>query len=145
MSAFLVRVLGRSVLQQRSTVSCCNEILPSASASRVRHLFTPTSLGSNFRTSAFQRCIFRAPRSNHYSILQFTRSTPWNATHLDNRIPRSTGGGRKPSGGSWIDNLPPPFIFWSIVAANAGVFLAWYYAENNYVRLCILREGHPSS
>jgi len=94
-------------------------------------MFTLTSLSSNLRTTVFERCVFRVPRFNQ-SILQFTRNTPWKATHLDNRIPRSTGGGRKPSSGSWIDNLPPPLIFWSILAANAGVFLAWYYAENNY-------------
>jgi hypothetical protein len=69
-------------------------------------------------------------RSAQFSILQFTQNTVWNATHYDRRIP---AGGEKPPSGkpkiSWVDTLPPPVIFWSILAINVGVYLAWSYAE----------------
>lgn len=117
------RLLGRSVLQHRTT-ACCSFRAPTI---YVRHKYTLTSLTSNLRT----KWALRNPPSLNPSIVrQFTYSAPWNATHLDRQIPR---GRPKPSSRSWIDNLPPSVVFWSIFAVNAGVFIAWYYAENNYV------------
>ena len=132
-SLSLLRLLGRNVLQQRRpTVTCCNVILSRAPTTHVRYKFTLTSLSGNFQMPrALPKSTFRTPHSNHFNILQFTQSTPWSATHLDRQIPRRSAN--KPPARSRIDNLPPPIIFWSILAANVGVFIAWYYAENNYV------------
>lgn len=133
MSTSLFRLLGRSASQHRPIIACSNVIPFLVSPAHVRHML---SLSSNFGTRASPNLAPRASQahSNQFSILRFTKSTPWKATHLDRRIPRATRGGQKPPSQSWIDNLPSPIIFWSIFAANAGVFIAWYYAENNYVR-----------
>jgi hypothetical protein len=136
MSAPLVRMLGHSALRQRPDY---NVILSSTSTVGARRLFTSTPASCNFRTSlsVWQKPAFRSPHSKKFSILQFTQSAPWKATHLDRR-PRPTGRDQKSSNrGSWIDDLPPSTIFWSIFAANAGVFVCWYYAKYNYVGHCI--------
>lgn len=128
--AMYARVLGRSVLHQ-PVVGCCNGPFSASTA----HVQVLTPLSNKFRTSALPKFTSRALHSNQFSILQFRQTSPWKATHLDHKIPWSAGGGQKPPGRSrTLDDLPPPIIFWGILAANVGVFMAWYYAENTYVR-----------
>jgi len=123
--ACATRFLGRSDLQHRPTA--CYSF--GASTIYVRHKYTLTSLTRNLKT----KWAFRNPPSNQSNIRQFTRSAPWNATHLGHQIPRHSSGSPKPPSRSWIDDLPPSVVFWGIFAANAGVFIAWYYAKHNYV------------
>lgn len=75
-------------------------------------------------------------RVKGFGILQFAQSKYRRATHQDHRVPRYSAGG--PGGRpkvSWIESIPPPFIFWGILAINVGVFIAWYSAESTYVRI----------
>jgi hypothetical protein len=133
LTSSIIRVqLGRIVLQQGPFVIRCNGVPASAHA---RNMFTLMPLTDTFRLKAFPKSASRELMSG---ILQFTRTTPWKATHLGRQIPPRPSGGRKPHNGSWIDELPQPAIFWGIFVANIGVFLAWFYAENNVVRPCVL-------
>ena len=128
-SSLGVRFLCRGVLHQRLKITCSN-------ASVSLYIQPMLSLSSKFGTRAFPKFASRSTCLNQSSILQFTRSAPWNATHLDHQRPPHAGGGQnqKPPGQPlWSDGPPSPIIFWSIFAANAGVFVAWYYAEGRLV------------
>lgn len=96
---------------------------------------TLTDYRSRF-TSTFSKY-----RTETISIVQFTRSKFLQATHHDHRVPQHSGR-RPPPGGrpkvSWIDGIPPPVIFWGILALNVGVFVAWWSAESSYVRFHFL-------
>lgn len=138
----LVRLHARSSSLQISSatgVSCFSTFLTAGRISQnsnARPLATSLKFISSWRFSRLPSALWR-PRlpstpSAHFSILQFTKNTVWNATHHD-RLTPAGGGGRKPPIDrpkiSWIDTLPPPVIFWGILVINVGVFLAWTYAE----------------
>lgn len=67
--------------------------------------------------------------------LQFTRTGLPNATHRDlHRFRGSSSSWRPPPRPDWLDSLDSKFIFYAIIAVNAGVYLAWTLAIQTNVR-----------
>ena len=72
------------------------------------------------------------------TIVHFTGSKALHATHHDLRESQYSSRRLPSSRQPWIDGIPPPVIFWGILALNVGVFAAWWSAESSYVRSQLL-------
>ena len=80
-------------------------------------------------------CLRTIPRRPLFLARHFTLTRPANASHRDLGPFRGSGSSwRRPPRPDWLNSLDSKFIFYAIIAANAGVYLTWELAMQTHVR-----------